>query len=125
MPRTPAGLVLAEQQPPSPRRRRLLRALAAGLVAVLAVAGVVGVRMIRDAFNPPACWTLAPSQRVEVTPEQAGNAATIAAVAVQRGLPTRAATIAIATAMQESKLRNLRYGDRDSVGLFQQRPSQS
>ncbi len=124
MPRTPAGLVLAEQQPPSPRRRRLLRALAAGLVAVLAVAGVVGVRMIRDAFNPPACWTLTPSQRVEITPEQAGNAATIAAVAVRRGLPTRAATIAIATAMQESKLRNLRYGDRDSVGLFQQRPSQ-
>ena len=32
--------------------------------------------------------------------------------------------IAIATALQESKLRNLRYGDRDSVGLFQQRPSQ-
>jgi hypothetical protein len=39
-------------------------------------------------------------------------------------LPARAATIAIATAIQESKLRNLKYGDRDSVGLFQQRPSQ-
>ena len=46
------------------------------------------------------------------------------AVAVKRGLPPRAATIAIATAIQESKLRNLRYGDRDSLGLFQQRPSQ-
>jgi hypothetical protein len=32
--------------------------------------------------------------------------------------------VAEATAMQESKLRNLGYGDRDSVGLFQQRPSQ-
>src|SRR2546423_3068548 len=62
-------------------------------------------------------------QEVSVSTEQAGNAATIAAVAVRRGLPRRAAAIAIATAMQESKLRNLAYGDRDSVGLFQQRPS--
>ncbi|MDO5711008.1 MAG: hypothetical protein Q4P32_04615, partial [Micrococcales bacterium] len=57
-------------------------------------------------------------------PEQAANASTIAAVSVQRRLPTRAAVIAIATAMQESKLRNLDHGDRDSLGLFQQRPSQ-
>ncbi|MFJ5532658.1 hypothetical protein [Streptomyces sp. NPDC093261] len=41
-----------------------------------------------------------------------------------RGLPERAVTIALATAIQESKLRNLTYGDRDSIGLFQQRPSQ-
>ncbi|MBN1174954.1 MAG: C40 family peptidase [Micromonosporaceae bacterium] len=45
-------------------------------------------------------------------------------VAAQRGLPVRAAVIAIATALQESTLRNLTYGDRDSLGLFQQRPSQ-
>ena len=49
---------------------------------------------------------------------------TITALALRRGLPARAATIALATAIQESKLRNIRYGDRDSVGLFQQRPSQ-
>ncbi|WP_217996503.1 hypothetical protein [Piscicoccus intestinalis] len=61
---------------------------------------------------------------VRLTPEQAANAATIAAVSVERGLPTRAAVIGIATAMQESKLRNLDHGDRDSLGLFQQRPSQ-
>jgi hypothetical protein len=53
-----------------------------------------------------------------------GNAATIVGIAVRRGLPARAATIAIATALQESKLVNVRYGDRDSLGLFQQRPSQ-
>ena len=47
-----------------------------------------------------------------------------AASPCSRGLPPRAATIAIATAIQESKLRNLNYGDRDSLGLFQQRPSQ-
>ncbi len=126
MPRIPAGLVLAEQQPPSPRRRRLLRLFAAGLVVVVAMAGYLGVRALIDSFNPSACWTTGStaSGPVEVTPEQAGNAATITAVAVRRGLPTRAATIALATAFQESKLRNLRYGDRDSVGLFQQRPSQ-
>ena len=43
---------------------------------------------------------------------------------MKRGLPARAATIALATALQESKLRNLDYGDRDSLGLFQQRPCQ-
>ena len=57
-------------------------------------------------------------------PEQTGNAALIAALSVKRGMPPRAATIAITTAFQESKIRNLRYGDRDSLGLFQQRPSQ-
>jgi len=48
----------------------------------------------------------------------------MAAVAERRGLPARAISIAIATAYQESKLQNLDHGDRDSLGLFQQRPSQ-
>ena len=61
---------------------------------------------------------------LEWAPEQASNAAAITAIAGQRGMPPRAATIAIATAMQESKVRNVRFGDRDSLGLFQQRPSQ-
>jgi hypothetical protein len=39
-------------------------------------------------------------------------------------MPPRAVTIAYAAALQESKLQNLTYGDRDSVGVFQQRPSQ-
>jgi cell wall-associated NlpC family hydrolase len=55
--------------------------------------------------------------------ERMGNAATIVTVAAGRGLPPRAGVIAIATAYQESTLRNLRYGDRDSIGLFQQRVS--
>jgi hypothetical protein len=59
-----------------------------------------------------------------LTPEQARNAATIAAVAAQMGMPDHAVTVALATALQESKLRNLPSGDRDSIGLFQQRPSQ-
>ena len=65
-----------------------------------------------------------PVSGVALTDEQVGNARTIAQVARDRGLPDRAAVIALATAMQESSLRNLDYGDRDSLGLFQQRPSQ-
>jgi hypothetical protein len=61
---------------------------------------------------------------VALTLEQAANAATIAAVGKRLGMPDHAVTVALATALQESKLRNLDYGDRDSLGLFQQRPSQ-
>jgi hypothetical protein len=74
--------------------------------------------------DPEGCQARVGEVRVELTPEQAENAALISGVAVRRGLPARAASIALATAFQESKLRNLEYGDRDSVGLFQQRPSQ-
>ncbi|MDX6287893.1 MAG: hypothetical protein QOG53_3378 [Frankiales bacterium] len=56
--------------------------------------------------------------------DQAANGATIAAVGKRVGMPNHAVTVALAAALQESKLRNLSYGDRDSVGLFQQRPSQ-
>lgn len=61
---------------------------------------------------------------MSLSPEQMDNAATIVGIAMGRGMPARAGTIAIATAIQESKLRNINYGDRDSLGLFQQRPSQ-
>lgn len=57
-------------------------------------------------------------------PDQAGTAALLAGTSLRRGLPARATTIAIATGLQESKLRNIDYGDRDSLGIFQQRPSQ-
>ncbi len=59
-----------------------------------------------------------------LSPDQAQNAALFAAVAQRRSLPARAVTIAIATGLQESRLENVDYGDRDSIGLFQQRPSQ-
>jgi hypothetical protein len=58
------------------------------------------------------------------TSEQASNAGIVAAGAQKFGLGTNASTVALATAIQESGLRNLDYGDRDSLGLFQQRPSQ-
>jgi hypothetical protein len=58
------------------------------------------------------------------TREQLANATTIYQVSVTLALPRYAAQIAIATAIQESSLYNIDYGDRDSLGLFQQRPSQ-
>jgi hypothetical protein len=74
--------------------------------------------------DPEGCTATAGGHTASLSIEQAENAATIAAVAERRGLPARAITIAIATAIQESKLQNLEGGDRDSVGIFQQRPSQ-
>lgn len=58
-----------------------------------------------------------------LTPEMAANARIVIQVGRQLGVPDRGIVIALATAMQESSLRNVGYGDRDSVGLFQQRPS--
>ncbi|MFC5074174.1 C40 family peptidase [Kitasatospora cinereorecta] len=56
--------------------------------------------------------------------EQVANAKTIQATGVAMNVPARGQVVALATALQESGLRNLTYGDRDSLGLFQQRPSQ-
>jgi hypothetical protein len=98
----------------------------AGL-AVLAAAGIGLAVAARDGnipFVSDTCRVYAADHTVRLDPEQAGHAATIAAVAVRSGMPERAITVALATALQESKLRNLPDGDRDSVGLFQQRPSQ-
>ncbi|WP_117214853.1 hypothetical protein [Allorhizocola rhizosphaerae] len=65
---------------------------------------------------------------VRLDAEQMSNAATIAAVGLRRKAGERAITVALAAALQESKLRNLehqgRRNDHDSIGLFQQRPSQ-
>jgi hypothetical protein len=77
----------------------------------------------RAAVTAPGRCTV-PSGAFTLSHEQAANATTIAGVARARHLPDRAVVIALATAQQESRLRNLHYGDRDSLGLFQQRPSQ-
>ncbi|MFF8956689.1 hypothetical protein [Streptomyces sp. NPDC014894] len=107
------------------RRSRVLRLTAASVV-LLALVGYVVVQHFTDG-SPPNCVVRAGSgdggPRYELKPEMAANAATISAVGTARGLPERAVTIALATALQESALRNIRHGDRDSLGLFQQRPS--
>lgn len=101
-----------------------------GALLLLAIAAYAVVRfdLLGPGDEPPAphCVVTGPDGEVGFTmqPEQAANAATIGAVGSARGLPERAVAIALATAMQESRLRNIDYGDRDSLGLFQQRPSQ-
>ncbi|MER5635816.1 hypothetical protein ABT095_02530 [Kitasatospora sp. NPDC002227] len=107
-------------------RRRPWKAVLAGVV-VLALAGGGGYWYLnRDdsASLPEGCKVTTAAGQGNLDLAQAQNAATITAVTLSRGLPERAAAIALATSMQESKLRNLDGGDRDSVGLFQQRPSQ-
>ncbi|MFP5369263.1 MAG: hypothetical protein ACLGI3_00715 [Actinomycetes bacterium] len=91
------------------------------LVALAVLGAIVWSRDDGPASAEPSCAL--PGSAVTISPEQAGNAAVIASVAWDRGLPDRAVVIALATAQQESGLRNLDYGDRDSLGLFQQRPS--
>jgi hypothetical protein len=94
---------------------------AAALVAT--VTTLAAVRRSRPA-PPPQCSVTSGGQTYSFSPEQAQNAAIIAAVAFKKGMPDHAVTIALAAALQESRLQNLPYGDLDSVGLFQQRPSQ-
>jgi hypothetical protein len=111
-------------------RRVMVRAVSTTLVGVAllvgAVAAVVHVLGRSDGARSVAesCDVELDGTRWLLSPVQGDNAALLTAVSVRRSLPARAATIAIATALQESKLVNLTYGDRDSVGLFQQRPSQ-
>lgn len=91
---------------------------------VLGLVVLAGVTWARSESDAAAGSCVLPLSSVPLTSEQLGNATTIAEVGQARGLPERAVVIALATAMQESRLRNLDYGDRDSLGLFQQRPSQ-
>ena len=59
-----------------------------------------------------------------LTDEMRRNARTIIDVGRSLGVPDEGIVVALAAAAQESSLRNLDHGDRDSLGLFQQRPSQ-
>jgi hypothetical protein len=101
----------------------VLRFTTAGIV-LLGVAGYAAYHFAENSPQAAGCTVTAAGDTLELEPEQASNAATIAAVASSRRLPQRALTIALATSLQESRLRNLDHGDRDSLGLFQQRPSQ-
>jgi len=111
---------------PTSESGRVRRALIT-LLAVIAVVAGVGIAINRGVGplpNPEGCSAHVAGRVVDLSTEQAENASVIAAIGVRRGLPARAVSIALATAYQESKLVNLDHGDRDSLGLFQQRPSQ-
>lgn len=113
------------------RQRRRRRTVG---VLVLCVAVVAGGSWAATTFIDSSeimvrehCTAIVGTESFELAPDQASHAALISAVSMDRGLPARAASIGIATAVQESRLRNIDYGDQagpDSRGLFQQRPSQ-
>ena len=79
--------------------------------------------------EPPAASTLqpvpssGPQNVMPISPAQQANATTIVQQALAKKMGIRSAVVAVATSMQESQLQNINYGDRDSLGLFQQRPS--
>lgn len=101
------------------------------IVVVLVAVAAVGVFLTADRFAdhlPPAasraCEARTSAGTVSLNFDRMANAATISAVGLTKKVPDRGIVVALATALQESKLDNLAGGDRDSIGLFQQRPSQ-
>lgn len=94
------------------------------MAVALAVAGYVILHRTTPYLIGPGCQARVAGQSVALDPEQAAMAGTIAGVGYRKHMPEGAVTVAYATAMQESHLRNVDFGDRDSVGVFQQRPSQ-
>jgi len=107
-----------------------LRVVLAAFVVLVVIAAVGIYFVVRSLSSglplhlPVQQCVVSANGRATFEPEQMANAATIAAVGIRRGIPTQGITVALAAAEQESKLQNLSGGDRDSVGLFQQRPSQ-
>ena len=97
------------------------------IVIALAAAGLyVGARALFGDSLPGHSSARCSFGTYSTDTGQASVAATMVGVVLQRGLPERAATLAITAAWQESKLRNVAAGsgDLDSVGVLQQRPSQ-
>lgn len=101
------------------------RALALTLVLLVGL-GFVGWHAwgyLERRLTPERCSVTNPGgEPVTLSAEQSRMASIIVAASYVAGLNERAATIALATAYQESGIRNLDHGDRDSLGLFQQRP---
>ncbi len=96
------------------------------LLAVVALAGgvYIVVRHVPAILGESGCTAGSGHAAVALDPVQAQIAATIAGVAYHQRMPSRAVTVAYAAAMQETHLHDPNYGDLDSVGVFQQRPSQ-
>lgn len=98
--------------------------------SLLLIPLLLGVSFVSSAASAMGCLpdsvqvTGAVPAGTRLDAEQAASARIIVEVVVRRRMPSRAAVLAVATAMQESDLRNIPFGDRDSLGLFQQRPSQ-
>ncbi|MEY9860565.1 cell wall-associated NlpC family hydrolase [Catenulispora sp. GAS73] len=111
-----------------PVKPAIVAAISAPLLAVAAVAAVAGAIITApDSTTTSICtagFRGGPTRIGSLSAAQLANAQIIAQVGMNMRVPAPGETIAIATALQESGLQNLNYGDRDSLGLFQQRPSQ-
>lgn len=103
-----------------------LTALMLFVVFIAAIATGIADVLTSRAHTPSMCTPAGaePGAATGYQPEQISNAATIVAVGKQNNVPQHGWIIALVTAIQESGLRNLDHGDRDSLGLFQQRASQ-
>lgn len=100
-------------------------AVIVAVLAVLAGAGTYAFFAVRDKIaTATGCTFTDASGKTELDTDKAAIASTLAGVVTTKNLPDRAAFLLIMAAWQESGLRNLPYGDRDSVGVLQQRPSQ-
>jgi hypothetical protein len=107
--------------------RTLVTVAAVAAVLIVVTAGVAfGVRVLLHTATESSPSTGCVVGQYQVTNDQASVASTMVGVVTTRGLPERAAVLVLAAGLQESKLRNLASGDgdRDSVGVLQQRPSQ-
>jgi hypothetical protein len=110
----------------SPSRRRARRAwIPVAAVALVVIAGIAVylTRAGTELAPRDTCTATAAGSTARLSADQTRYATLIAARSIKHDLPARAATIALATALQESDLANLDHGHADSVGLFQQRPS--
>src|SRR5690625_3050449 len=99
--------------------RRLRRHLVVPLVMALLLAGIAtGSYVALQRYGSPAhegtCTATGLGTSHRYTTDRVANAALISALAVDRELPPRAASIALATAYQESQLRNLDHSDREA-----------
>lgn len=107
--------------------------IALAVVAVLGMGALISVPLLMvmgstavggdDTTEPTACGpvTQVGGATITLDEEQLANAGTIISTGRSLKVPDRGLVVAVATALQESTLQNLNWGDRDSVGLFQQR----
>ncbi|MDO8144320.1 hypothetical protein Q6349_07020 [Isoptericola sp. 178] len=114
--------MMSTRRRPAPGAGAVVAVLAVGAAAVTGTLLYQGVKDGRPGAQE--CTARLDGTEWSLSTVQAHNAALIVGTTIQRSLPARAGTIGVATALQESQLVNIDYGDRDSLGLFQQRPSQ-
>jgi hypothetical protein len=106
--------------------RRRSGAIYTGIVLVIALVAVLIARAFWNTSKGSIAYEHCTVGTFDMDPGQAAIASTMVGVVTTRSLPERAAVLTLAAALQESKLRNIASGagDRDSVGVLQQRPSQ-